>query len=192
VSVRKEMVGDYKHCPGCDKWLHRDNYNKHSKRHTGLSDHCRSCCSDYAKKHYVRNSEKTIKRMLAYRQTLEGHAKALILSARTRAKKYSLEFEITNDWVLERLRRGVCEKSGLKFAAPRTGGRVGTASSIDRIDPKQGYTFRNAQVVCNMYNTGKNQHLEIDFIAMCCAVAERHAHRPEVIQRLKELRNAEF
>lgn len=50
----------------------------------------------------------------------------------------------------------------------------------------------NVQLVNTMFNVGKSDHDEIDFIAMCVAVAERHAHDPQVIKRLKELRNAEF
>lgn len=52
--------------------------------------------------------------------------------------------------------------------------------------------WRALSDVNSMYNMGKADHAELDFIAMCVAVAERHADDPSVQQRLRELRNAEF
>lgn len=188
VSKRKEMMGDYKHCPGCDQWVHREHYHKHSKRHTGLSDHCKLCSSIYIKKYYRENRERVKRKTNEYRRTLIGHANALILSARSRARNVGLVFSIDADWVVARLKIGVCNRSGLPFAPPRSGGRKALAASIDRIEAAKGYTRSNSQLVCDMYNMGKNQFDELDFIAMCVAVAERHADDPCVITRLKELR----
>ena len=63
---------------------------------------------------------------------------------------------------------------------------------LDRIDSNSDYTRANVQMVCNLYNFGKGKHSEIDFIAMCCAVAERYKDNPAVVQRLAEVRRRQF
>ena len=44
--------------------------------------------------------------------------------------------------------------------------------SIDRIDNNKGYTTDNCQIVCNMYNTGKGQHTDLEFLDFCKKVVE--------------------
>lgn len=115
-------------------------------------------------------------------------------AARTRATKKGLGLDITWEYIYVSMLGGNCAVSGLPFGYV-TKGRSKLnpfAPSVDRIDNSRGYTIDNVQIVQSAYNRGKNDGEEIDFIAMCCAVAERHASDPKVIQRLKELRNAEF
>ena len=126
--------------------------------------------------------------------TPRGRAVQLTGTARTRAKQYNYEFNLTNEHIESIISSGHCEISGLPFdLKPRSDlMRNPFAPSIDRINNAGGYTIDNSHVVCGMFNSGKGEAVLIDFIAMCVAVAERHADDPKVIQRLKELRNAEF
>lgn len=120
-------------------------------------------------------------------------AKTLVnLAKRSRAKRKGLKFDITPENIGERIANGKCEVSGVPFDIFSTVGRNAFAPSLDRINSDGGYTTDNVQVVCKMFNFGKNEFPQVDFIAMCCAVAELYRDDPAVIQRLKEVRNAEF
>lgn len=147
-----------------------------------------------AAERYRTKKTEIIAQIARHHTTARGRAVRLVVSARGRAKKYGYDFDLNNDAIERVLLEGRCEKSGIILDLnPRSDVmRNPLAPSIDRIDNSGGYTISNSQVVCNMFNCGKGEATEIDFIAMCVAVAERHADNPEVIQRLKELRNAEF
>lgn len=111
--------------------------------------------------------------------TLEGRAYHLFNNARQRARKKGLSCEIDMPWVLKHLQRGVCWATGLPFVL-EYGGGPGTARafapSIDRRNPKLGYTKDNTQVVCWMYNCAKGIATHEDVVRMSRAVvANSHA-----------------
>lgn len=121
-----------------------------------------------------------------------GRAKQMFNSAKCRAKRDGIEFTIYLDQILILVSLGYCPKTGFRFdlTPPRRGQTNPFTPSIDRIDAKKGYEPNNIQVVCNMFNMGKSDHNEIDFIAMCLAIAERNSTNPIAAVRLLELRNA--
>ena len=92
--------------------------------------------------------------------TAEGRAQVLLNNARGRAKKSGLEFTIDREWIAERLRRGICEATGVPLDYSQTGaGKGGShpwSPSLDRIDNAKGYTPENTQVVVWIYNSAKN------------------------------------
>lgn len=125
------------------------------------------------------------------RSTVEGCACNLLCQARIRARSKSIDFSIDSSWVASQLRKP-CGLTGVTFDL-RTGvGYKPFGPSIDRINNNEGYIEGNVRVVPFCYNQGKRDFTELDFIAMCVAVAERHADRPEVVERLKELRDGKF
>lgn len=189
---------------------HRDKYKKR-----GFKSVCRTCVLQYyvhvdkakrseplraaailktARDSYYSHKDERDAAAGRYYTVPAGRAKKLVTSARNRAKQYGYDFDLSSSEIEDRLTVGVCEKSGIAFnlARPLNTFRNAFAPSLDRRNNEQGYTSDNVQVVCEMYNSGKGQHAELDFIAMCVAVAERHANDPAVQQRLRELRNAEF
>lgn len=84
---------------------------------------------------------------------------------------------------------GRCFKSGIPFdMKPHKSARVNPfAPSLDRKDNLRGYEPDNVQMVCNLFNMGKSDCSEIDFLVMCVKVAERYKDDPAVLKRLKEL-----
>lgn len=84
--------------------------------------------------------------------------------ARRRANRQNFEFDITCEWVKEKLAKGVCEATGIPFVdEPRHPYRP----SIDRIDNVKGYLKSNCQVVVYIYNLSKHiwTHTEVmDFV----------------------------
>ena len=92
-------------------------------------------------------------RKLRYKNSLQGRAKALVDSARKRAKEYSRDFDIDFSFIKEKLERGVCEATGIAFVLEAD---HPYAPSIDRVDSALGYTASNTKVVVHMYNMCKN------------------------------------
>jgi len=192
MPIRKFAVrGDEKLCVTCGEWKKFSQFNKNASHSTGLQSECRECRKLRKKRAYRKDGSSTRALALAYRSTVVGAAREITYMASIRANKKNITFEIDLNFIKNKVEQ-YCEKTGIPFDLKKGKGWKPFAPSIDRIDSRIGYTRDNVQVVPVCYNMGKRDFPEIDFIAMCCAVAERHAHRPEVIQRLKELRNAEF
>jgi len=107
-------------------------------------------------------------------QPLYRHAYNLYHSALKRAKKAQLALDLTPSWILERLWYP-CPRTGLAFASPTTTtGRVPHSPSLDRIDPRKGYTKRNVQVVAWWYNQAKGEYTDEEVLHLCRLVVKKH------------------
>jgi hypothetical protein len=84
--------------------------------------------------------------------TLTGRANQLFENAKQRSRTAGLPITITRDWVAGALSSGRCAVTNIAFES-----RGPFAASLDRIDPSQGYTEENVQVVCWIYNRAKNK-----------------------------------
>lgn len=91
--------------------------------------------------------------------TIEGRAMYLRNCCKQRAKVRNMEFNLSKEVIIEKLRYGRCEVTGIVF-------QLGTLSnnpyspSIDRVDNTGGYTDDNIQLVCAMYNFCKNEYTD--------------------------------
>ena len=99
---------------------------------------------------YLRNGGKIIK----IPDDKRSDAFARYSAAKSRANKDGWEFDLTIDWVLNRVATGRCEATGIKF------GKTGTpwVASLDRKDSNRGYTKDNCWVVCWAFNRAKGKH----------------------------------
>lgn len=61
----------------------------------------------------------------------------------------------------------MCALSGIKLTHKRGIGIVYTNISVDRIDPKKGYTISNIQLVCRVVNLMKSDIKQQQFINLC-------------------------
>jgi len=77
----------------------------------------------------------------------------LIRKAKHRAKTLGLAFDLTNEWAESRW-TGRCEMTGAKFK-DSNGKRTAYSASIDKIDPKKGYTQDNCRFILVAINTFK-------------------------------------
>lgn len=105
-----------------------------------------------------------------HRRTLKGTISNKLMSAKKRAKKDNLSFELDNAYVtlLWEQQEGKCAKTGIDL------GRIGDkwlSPSLDRIDPTQGYVKGNVQWTCWRYNDAKSNMSDDAFISLCLAVA---------------------
>lgn len=96
----------------------------------------------------------------------------LYSAAKTRAKDKGLPFSLTPEWVQLRLGRGVCEFTGIEFRTAIDGKPAPYSASIDRIDPKQGYTPENSRMVLWAFNRMKGDMSDAETLALARAVLQ--------------------
>jgi hypothetical protein len=77
---------------------------------------------------------------------------------KSRAKLKGIIFELTLDWVQEKLLQGACEVTGLPFTLDtgQSSKHNPWSPTIDRKESTMGYTPENCQVVVWAYNVAKN------------------------------------
>lgn len=108
---------------------------------------------------------------ILYRQ-----AYTLVSSAEYRARKKGIEFSLTTEWVMNKL-KNPCPRTGVTFTFSNNGsdysGRKPTCPSLDKIDPYKGYTPDNVQVVCWWYNVSKQQFTDAEVLEFCKRVTNQ-------------------
>lgn len=104
------------------------------------------------KARYPAEREQRIKTAKAYWRTPKGRAGQICNKAKKRAERKDLEYNITKEYVLEKMEAGHCEVTGLPFVL---GFKRGPYSpSLDRIDSTIGYTEDNTRLVIWAINVG--------------------------------------
>ena len=93
--------------------------------------------------------------------------KVLLNNAKNRARDKGLDFSLTSKWLTDKLEKGVCEVTGIRFE----GYCSSFAPSLDRKDPAKGYTEDNTQVVVWIYNRCKNNGSHEDVLRMALALS---------------------
>jgi len=170
-----------KKCTVCKNVKPFADFNKQKTGKYQLQPKCRDCSKMYSSA----SKDKANARKKSFYNSIKGRAFHLIKNARNRRPE---NFDVSELYV-ETLLHGRCAKSGIKFefSSSDLTFRNPFSPSIDRKDNTKGYTNANIQLVLNMYNHGKGEAKEIDFIAMCMAVAEMNKNNYEAVIRMKEL-----
>ena len=134
----------------------------------------------------IRNNRRTIckscfaKRQRLHDQSLDEEKKFdkclrwRLLSARDRAKKLNIEFNLTLDYIKELWdnQNGKCALSNINMTFLLKEGRVPTNVSIDRIDRNKGYIKGNIQLVCMACNQIKSDLSETKMYEFCKKIVE--------------------
>lgn len=107
----------------------------------------------------ARNVKKDRVQMAAYRVTPRGRANRLLNNAKDRAKRRNIEFNLTPQWVENKLTLGVCELTGLAFDLTVSKNTKDNpfAPSLDRINSAIGYTENNTRVILWSVNRALGQ-----------------------------------
>jgi len=104
--------------------------------------------------------------------------KRRVTEIRKRAKKRSLPFDLTFEWLKGKLVKSnyCCEMTGLSFDRKRnlTGGA--NAMSIDRIIPSLGYTMNNCRIIILSLNWALNKFKDANFIPVAIGFLENKGY----------------
>lgn len=117
------------------------------------------------KNYREKNRKKICNQKRIYYSLKENRANHLIGSARSRARKTGVKFNLNTKWLLDKL-EGKCEITGLSFSfrPPRKNYVSNPMSpSLERIKPKGGYTKGNVKVVVWAVNICKWEWTVKDF-----------------------------
>ena len=133
------------------------------------------CSPKCYQQHYNQNKrDKQSERLRQAKLREEKPALSMLYRFRTSAKQHNLPISITEDWIEQRLKNGVCEITGLplvkkSYKPGDQGNRDFFSPSIDRINNNAGYTPSNCRLVCWGYNLVKNNYTDREVIAFCLA-----------------------
>lgn len=96
---------------------------------------------------------------IKHRATPKGKASILLRHAKHRSEKRQIAFDLDKEWIEEKIKKGKCELSNLNFDLKNSDDLQFNpfAPSIDKIDPKKGYTKNNCRVVLVCVNFGIGQ-----------------------------------
>jgi hypothetical protein len=173
-----------KHCRKCGKTRAKTSFGKNRSERDGLQQYCKACTSAYHRGYYAGDPEaaraSSLNRFQKFYASPKGRATHMLNNARKRAQTKKVAFDLTREWVAERLEAGVCEVTGLKFTYQagygRSHNRINAKSpSIDRIDPNGGYTTENSRMVVWIFNRARGAFPDGDFDEMIAALAAKAA-----------------
>ena len=120
---------------------------------------CTECSKSYRRERYQVTKN--------YYNTLGGWVNQILANKRLYCKRYDLLYDL-------KLQSGYCEITGISFEQNK-GNRSPFGPSIDRIDPKKGYTKDNCRVVVSCYNLAKSNWSDDDVLRMAQAIVSKHA-----------------
>lgn len=110
----------------------------------------------------------TKKDRIKYAISISGRANILFHNAKRRN-----ECSLTREWIEEKLKKGICEYTGLPFVFETTKKYTINpyAPSLDRINPKlKEYSPSNTRVVLASVNTTLNQYDEKEILPILKAM----------------------
>lgn len=134
---------------------------KHPSRFTGYHGICKPCRRERGK--------------IEYQTNVRYRARILLSAARGRADRFGFECTLEPEWLEERLEEGVCEATGLpfEFGTEEAYKNHPRSPSLDKIDPRGGYTPSNTRVVCWQYNAAKAEGDDADVLKMAFALVTK-------------------
>lgn len=96
----------------------------------------------------------------------------LVSSAKSRALKYNIPFDLTEEWAVSRW-TGQCELTNIPFRTDLPGSGPKTFSpSIDQIKPRAGYTQTNCRFVLWAVNALKHDGTDEDMYLVAAALID--------------------
>ncbi len=104
---------------------------------------------------------------------IEFIARRLFFGSKSRAKAKKMAFDLTQEWIVEKIKSGKCSVTNIPFYINpikddnKSGPVSAFAPSLDRINTNRGYTKKNTQVVIWIYNSAKSSftHNEVMVLA---------------------------
>lgn len=141
---------------------------------TGTHDCWCKACRREAAKLRARKNPGPILRIAEEDRHIMSDIRYRLNVIKSRCKKHGYECDLTDDFLLDKIKEQhlKCPYTGLPFEFTRE--KSERAPSLDRINPKKGYTQDNVEWVCWAINRAKGEMTKEDLIAMCYRVVETH------------------
>lgn len=119
-------------------------------QHQRYVERSRPAVREWRRGWYRENAEKIARQNRSYFD--KYRAKFLVRSAASRARKYSLPFDLDahTEELQARIDAGRCELTNIPFVLD--GARDWAGPSLDRIIPANGYVYSNIRVICRAMN----------------------------------------
>lgn len=120
--------------------------------------------------------KKRVKENERYKSSIDERIKQIIRNSKVRAASKKIDFDLNVENIIERVKNGVCEATGLKLDLSIEGissNRNPYTPSIDRVDNTKGYTMDNVMVVCLGYNLIKSSFSIQDLHMFCSLILEK-------------------
>lgn len=108
-----------------------------------------------------------------YRLSVKGTAAHLWKGAKARAESKGLPFDLTKEWIAEKLLQGKCAVTQIPFVREKSGAIHPFSPSIDRIIPVLGYTKSNCRVTVFALNAARG-HWGDDVLKQVCEAFMKH------------------
>ena len=129
---------------------------------------CRDC---------INTQKRQSKAQKNYQNLPVGRANRIYHTLIKGAESRGIAFNLSKEWILEKLLNGRCEVTGIPFVfdanknsftvKSKNQNRNPWSPSVDRIDSSKGYTEENCKMVCTMYNTCKGSFSD-EAVEMFC------------------------
>ena len=121
---------------------------------------------------------------------IKYRARTLMAGAKARAKARGNDFDLTVEWVEEKLKNGKCEITNTLFYIKPYSSRSEYkrvhphSPSLDQILPSEGYTMNNVQVVCDQVNKFKGDRHTSSMVLIANNFLNEYKRRntPHVVQ----------
>lgn len=174
-------------CSNCGRHLEDENFyliepGRRNKK-------CKDCVKLRNRELYESNPEYSVKRKERYLKSrennefieaakvrsanhynsIEGRAMSLYKSAKRRADNYEEAIDFDESFILEKLKFGKCEVTGIAFDfnSPTSTAKNPYSPSIDRIDSSVGYIKENVRIVIWQYNLMKGEISDSELLKIC-------------------------
>lgn len=193
----RERVARRKRCGKCKSEKTLWSFHNDSKRPDGRYPNCKECHYAYMRNRYRTSPNEKPLRIARYERlkndpdfiakakrrsakhygSVEGRARSLMSNARKSPDGCAL----TLDHIKQGIARGRCVVTGIAFDMTidqlATVGRHTNpfAPSLDRKDPRQGYTNENTRVVIWQYNLMKGEITDEEVLAIAQTLVARNA-----------------
>lgn len=154
-----------KRCTACREEKPLDHFHKDKGRAGGYGFYCKPCNIAKVVAWQKENTKRYRDRQRAweaehgrkdggYIDTDMGplrnptyYAGRLTTAAKKRAKRDGIPFDIDREFVLEKVKQGVCELSGVRLVHNKHK-MAAYSATLDKIVPSNGYTKENTRLVC--------------------------------------------
>lgn len=133
----------------------------------------------YQRAYKARDPEKWAQYHVSWRDKVASdpvlRARRMIQWVKCRAKRLGVPFDLTVEFLADKISSGICEVTGIPFelGVSEINHAKAFSPSVDRITPGGGYTQDNVRVVVYIYNIARSDFSEDDVLTFAKALVAK-------------------